>query len=47
VNFAEILKNTQRILIEATDGNIDKEAQKELHRLCELYEKKDLKYMRR
>ena len=33
--------------IEATDGNIDKEAQKELHRLCELYEKKDLKYMRR
>ena len=45
VDFAEILKNTQEILIAATSGQVNMDAQKELHRLCELFEKKDLQYM--
>ena len=45
VDFADILKYTQKILIAATSGKTDKDAQKELHRLCEEFEKKDLHYM--
>lgn len=45
VNFADILKYTQRILIDATSGTINGESQNELHRLCEMLEKKDLPYL--
>ena len=44
-DFVDIVKYTQRILVDATSGIINEDAQEELHRLCELYEKKDLSYM--
>lgn len=44
-DFSEILKYTQKVLMAATGGTIDVKSQKELHRLCELLEKKDVRYM--
>ncbi len=46
VDFADVLINTQKILMEASYGKVDKEAKIELHKLCELIEKKDIDYMK-
>ena len=45
VDFSRVLQNMQHLLSSATVGKIDLEAQKELHRLCELFEDKDLNYI--
>lgn len=46
VNLYDILRNTNKIVTAATDGEVDKDSQAELHRLCELFEKNDLPYMK-
>lgn len=42
----DIMTNLQKILIAATQGNVDVEAQKNLHQLCERFEEKDLRKIR-
>lgn len=47
VNVCDILINTNRIVTAATNDEVDKSAQAELHRLCEIFEKNDLPYMKK